>query len=107
MGGLETPHCVKHEVFMTLRDRSELKKGWICPYCEDEHTHIQNVIIQLLHHLPDSEHKDETWRHCWEELSGGAQEAVKSVRKLANETLKFYGRAPTVYYVNDFDDDEN
>jgi hypothetical protein len=39
------------------------------------------VLSMLLHHLPDSDHDDESWNWCWEQLSGEAQEAVKAARE--------------------------
>ena len=39
--------------------------------------------------LPDSRHgDDESWRWCWEELSGDAQDEVKRVRDIARRVLE-------------------
>jgi hypothetical protein len=46
------------------------------------------IILKLLKYLPDSNHNDESWDWCWSELSDDAQEAVKSVRKLADRFLE-------------------
>lgn len=37
--------------------------------------------------FPDSHHKDESWTHCWNELSSNAQDYVKEMRALINKVV--------------------
>ena len=48
---------------------------------------IQQLIQELLNHLPDSNHYEDCWLWCWGELSDKFQNDVKSVRKKAHQFL--------------------
>jgi len=41
---------------------------------------VIEVINELLNHLPDSEHTNECWDWCWEELNDNEQVRVKEAR---------------------------
>jgi hypothetical protein len=59
-------------------------------YAEDLRKQLKvadNIIIELLSYLPDSNHIDECWSWCWDELNGDAQDAVKDVRDKAKKAL--------------------
>jgi hypothetical protein len=51
-------------------------------------TYIE-IIQMLIDHLPDTYHypDDQTWTWAWQELSGDAQEAVKTARRSAQKFI--------------------
>ncbi len=48
----------------------------------DDLIDAMELIVKILKCLPDngSHPADESWKYCWEELSGDAQDEVKAVR---------------------------
>ena len=51
---------------------------------------LAEVLLNTIKHLPDSNsfREDESWHHCWNELSGEAQDAVKEARRKAFAILE-------------------
>ena len=50
--------------------------------------YLEEIIKELLNHLPDSIHQNNCWDWCWQELDDEAQEKIKSVRKRAKLILE-------------------
>lgn len=49
---------------------------------------VRLQVTNLKNALPDSYHDDESWSWAWDELSGEAQDTVKSIRDAANALLE-------------------
>jgi len=54
------------------------------------------IIGYLLGMLPDSHHDEECWKWCWDELDEGAQDDVKTIRKIALDWLEEQARPNAV-----------